>query len=377
VSSGRGLSIGVEEEFFLHDRETGRLLPRNLAVLEAARHLGTDLDLELTAAQIEAKTSVCWSTRELRAQLLDIRTTAAAAALAAGAHLVASGVSIGDDQPQAMTDRPRYRLMADRFGMLAMEHEISGCHVHVGVPDRETAVQVANHLRPWLPALLALTANSAVHRGKDTGHASWRSILAARWPCSGPPPYFTSAQHYDSTVAMMIDSGAILDHGMVYWDIRPSHHLPTVEVRVSDTPATVQETALLATVVRALVGTAIRAIQAGNLAPAIPDEAVRAACWRSAHDGLTGRAVNLLTSQTSTPSQLFAALGRHVRDELDEMEERQWVKNLLERVLTQGNGAMWQRHALAQNASIADVVTQAARRTLRDSWTGASLESCR
>ncbi len=121
---------------------------------------------------------------------------------------------------------------------------------------RATAVQVSNHLRPWLPSLLALSANSPIHRGVDTGYASWRSILWSHWPSAGPPPYFSSLEEYDRTVAAMLECGSILDKAMVYWDVRPSTNFPTVEVRVSDVPATVDETVLMATVVRDEAGPA-------------------------------------------------------------------------------------------------------------------------
>ena len=103
--------------------------------------------------------------------------------------------------------------------MIAHEQGICGCHVHVAVPSREAAIRVSNRLRPWLPLLLALTANSAVYRNTDTGYASWRSVLWARWP-SAPPPHFDSADEYDGMVAMLQHAGAMLDDGMVYWDVR-------------------------------------------------------------------------------------------------------------------------------------------------------------
>ncbi len=90
--------------------------------------------------------------------------------------------------------------------MIAHEQGICGCHVHVDVPDRDAAIRVSNRLRPWLPLLLALTANSAVYRNTDTGYASWRSILWQRWPSAGPPPHFESADEYDAVVRMLLDS---------------------------------------------------------------------------------------------------------------------------------------------------------------------------
>ncbi|MCV7200908.1 YbdK family carboxylate-amine ligase, partial [Mycolicibacterium peregrinum] len=155
-----------------------------------------------------------------------------------------------------VTDAPRYRRIGAQFGMIAHEQGICGCHVHVRVPDRAAAIYVSNWLRPWLPSLLALSANSPLYRNADTGHASWRSVLWSRWPAAGPPPFFTSPEDFDRTVRLLVDAGVILDEDMVYWDVRPSADFPTVEVRVADVPATVAETVLLATLIRAAVMTA-------------------------------------------------------------------------------------------------------------------------
>src|SRR6185312_11298827 len=182
--------------------------------------------------------------------------------------------------------------IAERFGMIAHEQGISGCHVHVAVPNRDVAVQVSNRLRPSLPSLLALTANSAVYRSADTGHASWRSVLWARWPSAGPPPHFDSMDDYDATVQMMLDEGAMLDDGMVYWDVRPSANFPTVEVRVADVPATVADTVLYATLVRALVTTAVEDDRRDAPLPAISPQALSAAYWKAARYGLEGELVD-------------------------------------------------------------------------------------
>ncbi len=99
------------------------------------------------------------------------------------------------------------------------------------VPDHAAAIQVSNWLRPWLPPLLALSANSAIYRNADSGYSNWRSILWTRWPVAGPPPFFISPGEYHRAVRMLVDTGVILDQKMIYWDVRPSENFPTVEVR--------------------------------------------------------------------------------------------------------------------------------------------------
>ncbi len=364
AESTPALTVGVEEEFLLVDPETGRLVPRNVATADAAHAAGDRVDLELLSVQVETQTGVCTDLAALRADVAGQRATAAAAARAAGARLVALGAPVADPIDQPLTNKPRYHRMADQYGLLVDESGLCGCHVHVGVPDRETGVQVSNHLRPWLPALLALTANSSIHRGRDTGYASWRSVLFGRWPSAGPPPHFRSAEHYDAVVAMLLDSGVIFDEAMIYWDVRLSHHLPTIEVRVSDVPATVDETVLVATLIRALVGTALRLVGLGRAAPALPPEQLPAAYWLAAHDGVDGRALDLAAGRPTTAAALLTGLVERVRPDLEEFGAVEFTQQSLARVLADGNGAALQRRVLAETGRSAAVVEAAARRTL-------------
>jgi carboxylate-amine ligase len=357
-------SFGVEEEFLLAHRSTAHLMPVGGAVLEAAGRTGVRLFKELTTAQVETNTSVCWTTRELRRDLVGLRSAAATAARYAGARLLAAGAPIQDEPPAPLTDSSRYRRMSREFGMLAADHGVCGCHVHVGLADRETAILVGNHLRPWLPTLLALTANSAIHRGRDTGYASWRTVMWSRWPCAGPPPYFTSTSHFDSVVTTMLDSGALLDDGMIYWDIRPSVHQPTIEIRVSDVPSTVDETVLLAALVRGLVATAVRELDTGEPAQ-VSTEVLRAAYWRSARDGIRGQSFDPVTLRRTTFAERLAELVRHVAGALEESGDLREVTALANIVLIEGNGALRQRHAFARRGEVDDVVDDLASNTLR------------
>src|SRR6476646_1896143 len=200
-------TIGVEEEFLLVD-DAGEPLARNEAVAGHAEARGVKLQLELTSCQVETTTEVVSSSEELRAELTRLRRVAADAAEADGARLLAVGLPPTVPHEFPITDNPRYRRIAERYGMIAHEQGICGCHVHVAVPDRDAAIRVSNRLRSWLPLLLALTANSAVYRNTDTGYASWRSVLWQRWPSAGPPPHFESADEYDAVVAMLLNNGA-------------------------------------------------------------------------------------------------------------------------------------------------------------------------
>ncbi|GLE52518.1 glutamate--cysteine ligase 2 [Mycobacterium montefiorense] len=357
-------SFGVEEEFLLVDPETGEPAPVNNEVAVAAQQRGVKLQLELSSCQVETTSEVAASSAELGAELKLLRRTAAQAAEASGVRLLALGLPPVTPHEFPVTDTERYRRIGAEFGMIAHEQGISGCHVHVQVPGRAAAIKVSNWLRPWLPSLLALSANSAVYRSADTGYASWRSILWRRWPAAGPPPFFASPEQYDRTVRMLIDSGVILDHQMIYWDVRPSANFPTVEVRVADVPATVEETVLLATLIRAAVMTALEADGRGDDGARLPPAALRAAYWKAAHDGLSGQLLDSAHDHAPVPArQQLDALVQRVRPALDELGEYDHVQAELDRVLAEGNGAMRQRKAWERRGDVMDVIAQAAAAT--------------
>lgn len=358
------VTVGVEEEFLLLDPETGAPTPRNTAVADAAKAAGVDVQLELTSCQVETSTAVHSDIRDLYEELVRTRTTLSECAADQNSRLVAVGVPPTVPEGFPVTDTPRYQRIAENYGMIAEEQGLCGCHVHVGVPDRETAIEVSNHLRSWLPIFLALTANSAVYQGRETGYASWRSILWRRWPSAGPPPYFSSPRDYESIVATMRAGGSILDKKMVYWDVRPSESFPTVEVRVSDIPATALESALLATLIRGCVTMALRWIEKGERAVPVPGEVLRVAYWNAAHSGLDGEGLDPVSGRVVSHRDLLRQLIDRIEPALRDSADREFVIDALAVLDAHGNGARRQLHALRAREVIADVIAELVDATL-------------
>ncbi|MFD6388605.1 glutamate--cysteine ligase [Nocardia sp. NPDC060259] len=350
----RAFTVGVEEEFVLIDPATGR--PSLTSTAVAAAETDIEVQLELSQCQIETCTPVCASIEAVHREVRRARGAIIDAAARSGSLPLAVGVPIWGPPAGSITDTPRYQRMAERFGAL-VQQVTCGCHVHVCVPERDLAVQVSNHLRRWLPTLLALTANSPIADGIDTGHASWRHMLWERWPSAGPPPYFRSAAHYDDIVAGLAEDGQILDPGMVYWDVRLSDHLPTIEIRISDVPATVVETTLLASLARALVITSVAAIGRGHLAVPVARTRLRSACRSAARAGL---ASTRFPTAVAGRRHALARLLRHVRPALEESGDYEFTSDTLAAVLAGGNGAVRQRGALLAGgpANVVDVLSR-------------------
>ena len=149
-----------------------------------------------------------------------------------------------------LTVKSRYQAMTEHFGLTTSEQLTCGCHVHVGVESPEEGVAVLDRIRPWLPVLLAISANSPYWQGQDTGYASFRSQAWNRFPSAGPTGVFGSVEGYRSYADALVATGVLLDHAMIYFDARLSDRYPTVELRVADT-------VLIATLARALVETAV------------------------------------------------------------------------------------------------------------------------
>ncbi|WP_307249054.1 carboxylate-amine ligase [Catenuloplanes indicus] len=352
------LALGVEEEFLLLDAE--RLAPAPVvddvldrvspALRASVRHayLRTQIGV---AGPPAGDLDALWRSMGL------LREGVADAAEAAGARLTAIGACplTGPDAPVA--DLPRCHRTAERFGPLAPGHGLNSTLVRVGVDDPELAVQVLNHVRPWLPVLQAVTANSPFHQGVDTGYASWRSIMWERWPSVGPAPRLESYAHYRHLLDDLIASGVVIDDGMLQWHARLAADGTAVELRIGDVCPSLEDTMLVAALVRALVGTAITDVGAGLPAPAINQQLLAAAHWRAAHDGLEGLAVDLVNQRPRPAWHLLRRLFDLVRPQLERHGDLEIATVLMSRLRSHGSGAARQRAAFARHGSIDGVLT--------------------
>ncbi|CCH32579.1 YbdK family carboxylate-amine ligase [Actinosynnema sp. NPDC047251] len=286
-------TVGVEEEFLLADPTTRKVIPRAAAVLKRVDGLpaGSKTHRELLDTQVEFASGVCEDLTELHRQLAAGRRALVEAATDEGVLVVPSGTPVLS-APVAPPVDDRYRAITDLYAGQVADYHCCGCHVHVGVPDRDTAIAVVNHLRPWLPTLLALSVNSPFAHGRDTGFGSWRMVEQSRFPGSGPPPRFASAAEHDTAVERLVDCGVLTDAAMTFWHARPSPRYPTVEVRIADTAVTAADAVALAAVTLALVERALDDLAAGREAPEFDHQVLAAATWTAARFGVDGPGVD-------------------------------------------------------------------------------------
>ena len=352
------LTVGVEEEYQLVDAESGALTPGISDVLPAARdEVGSQVEPELHQSQIEVGTAVCRTIDDIRAELARLRTGVAGAAEAKGYRLVAAGTHPDARRDaQEVTPRRAYRALAEQYGHLAKEQLVFGCHVHVAVSDVELAIQVMNHLRPWLAPLLALSASSPFWEGDDTSYASYRTEVFSRWPTTGTPPPFSSRAEYDRLVDDLVAIDAIDGPARLYWDVRPSAKYSTLEIRVPDVCTSIDDAVLVAALARALVATGIEAVHGGRPAPDVRPEILRSATWRAAHDGIDGTLVDVVGRQAAPARDVVQGVIDVAADALDHFGDRGRVDEQVETLFARGTSARRQREVRRREQSLSAVV---------------------
>jgi carboxylate-amine ligase len=352
--------VGVEEEMFLVDPTTRRL------VAASGRAADPDspgeVEQELFLQQIEIQTGPHRDLAALDDDLRSARGKAALAAEAAGTRLAAMPAPVMSDDSGDTTPKRRYDTMTSRYGEVGRTALVCGMHVHVDVQDDDEAVRVVDGLRPWLPLVLALSANSPFNLGTDTSFASWRAQVWDAWPSAGPVEPFGSPAAYRRAIEALIASGAALDEGMIYLDARLARSFPTVEVRVADVCTDRDDAVVVAAVVRALVDLCATGPEGSSAEPWRVD-LLRAARWRARREGLTGSLIDPLSRRAAPAAAAIATMLEAIGPALERAGDTDVVRDGVARLLHDGGGARRQRAAAGPDLDLSAVVDDVVRRT--------------
>jgi glutamate---cysteine ligase / carboxylate-amine ligase len=350
-------TLGVEEELHLIDLDKGSLsasAPQVLSRLPTANY-----SAELQRTTVETNTPVVETLSDLRAEIMRLRAEVIEVAAAEGIGVAAVGTApIPAPSDIELTPGGRFGRMHEQYRLLVDEQLICGVQIHVGVKGPDLAVRIAQRVARDLPVLLAVSASSPYWNGQDTGYASIRNIIWQRWPSAGSTGWLGSAAEYDLLVQDLIRSGVIADAKMAYFDVRPSAHAPTLELRVTDACPIADDTVLLAGLFRAMVLAEEQQIAAAVPHTPLPQPIYRAAMWQAARSGLAGDLLDLTSRARPVPAaDAVMALVDRLGPQLERTGDVDEVTRLAEAVLTRGNSADRQRAAFAERGSLDDVVT--------------------
>jgi glutamate---cysteine ligase / carboxylate-amine ligase len=340
---GRAFALGVEEELIVVDAATLALKHGGADVLRAIEvPAGAgSAHPDTYAALVEVASPVALTAEDGVRAVAELRTRALTAAAASGSALIGAGIHPDGAWGDVVhVDEPRYHAIHAQLQGLLRRTPTCALHVHVGMPDAETAIHVYNGLREWLPLLQALAANSPFWHGVDSGLATSRAQLFRAYPRSDIPRAFDSFDDFESSVASVVAAGDAPDYTFLWWDIRPHPKLGTVEVRAMDAQSSLDTVLGLTALVHGLAREAADAPprRAGEWTPR---EALMESSFRAARDGL---AATLAYDGAKRPVREIAldAIARATAagGDASALEE-------VTRILKVGNGADRQRAAFA------------------------------
>jgi glutamate---cysteine ligase / carboxylate-amine ligase len=349
-------TLGIEEELQIVDGGTSRLAFRAPQLLSRLPTEG--YAPELQRSTVETNTQVHRSLDDLSQELVALRRAVIKAAEREGLAVAAAGTApLSSVADLELTAGGRYSRMQQDYRLLVDEHLVCGLQVHAGVDDPDVAVRIIPRVEHALPVLLALSASSPFFEGQDTGYASVRTVIWQRWPTAGRTPRVQSYEEYDGLIQNLISSGIISDSKMAYFDIRPSPHLPTLELRVCDSCPLVDDAILIAGLFRALVESAEQAECAGRVSPNLPGPLYQAAMWRAARSGLSDTLLDIGADSASVPAaDVLGRLTKDLRPQLEESGDWEIVAELTAAALSRGTSSERQRARYAERGRVADVV---------------------
>ncbi len=344
------LSLGVEEELLLVD-ERRRLTATSEQVLAgAAGPMAKRVSAEIFAAQIELKTGVCLDAEEALSELRETRR----AIRDAGFGLLGSGLHPADDSERAtLIAKPRYEVVREDLGDL-LHTPPCGLHVHVGMPDAETAVRLANAFRLYLPVLQALSANSPFRAGVDSGHASARTQVVRSYPRFQVPRQFRDYEDFCRVADQLIAAAGVADYTYIWWDVRPHPRLGTVEVRALDVQTDAADSSAIAALIQAIAAKELEE----PTTPGLYREALEESYFQAASHGL--EAEILFDSDSPEPAREVGRLVLNsVRPFARELGGEAALEEI-ERILRAGNGADDQRrvHGEARMEGLLDYLAE-------------------
>jgi glutamate---cysteine ligase / carboxylate-amine ligase len=307
LNFGSALTVGVEEELMILDAGTYEQRPASAELIQAVTPERGTVKTELFQSVIELNTDVCASPADAAFVLTGLRRSTIAAAQNMGYAIAGAGshpFDIATEQPIA--DEPHYRNFVEYAGPTARRQGVSGLHVHVGMPDVESCLRVLELVLPWLPLVLALSANSPWFERERTGMMSTRAEILGLLPRHGPPPFFRTWADWEELVDTFVSSGVAIGYMSLHWDIRPHPNFGTLEIRMPDQPTSLARTIRFVELLHGLCRWALAAEPRRPVSRAVYEQNR----WAAARYGPRARLIHPDDRRAESVPELYAELVR-------------------------------------------------------------------
>jgi carboxylate-amine ligase len=342
-------TLGIEEEFAIIDPETRELRSHIQEILEGGKvMLKEQIKPEMHQSVVELGTEICQSIVDARAHVIELRTKLAELAGRSGLKIASVGTHpFSHWRDQLITQGERYQEIVKDMQQLARANLIFGLHVHVGIPDRQSAIHVMNQARYFLPHIYALSANSPFWVGQDTGLKGYRLKVFERFPRTGIPDAFESLSEYEDYCKLLVKTGCVDNAKKIWWDIRLHPFFETLEVRVCDAQSRVDDTLAIAALIQAVIAKLHTLLRQNITFRVYRRRLLDENRWRASRYGIDGKLIDFGKETEVEARSLLNELLEFVSTEVNDLGTQKEMAHI-ERIMREGTGAdrqlaVWER----------------------------------
>jgi carboxylate-amine ligase len=342
-------TLGIEEEFQIIDPETRELRSHIQQILADGKVILKErVKPEMHQSVVELGTEVCSDTSSARQQVIELRSELAELAARNGLKIASAGTHpFSHWMDQLITADERYATIVKDMQQIARANLIFGLHVHVGIPDREEGIDIMNQARYFLPHLYALSTNSPFWLGQNTGLKAYRQMIFERFPRTGIPDAFESLSEYEDYLELLVSTNCIDNAKKIWWDIRLHPIFNTIEFRLCDAPARVDDTVALAALMQAVVLKLHKLRRQNVTFRSYPRRLIDENRWRAGRYGLDGKLIDFGRKREMDERELLHEMLEFIATEVDELGNHAEIAHI-ERIMREGTGAdrqlmVWER----------------------------------
>ncbi len=350
-------TLGIEEEFQIIDPDTRELRSHIQEILADRKMiLKEHVKSEMHQSVVELGTEICGDARCARQQVIELRRELATVAARDGLKIASAGTHpFSHWMDQLITLDERYETIVKDMQQIARINLIFGLHVHIGIPDREEAIDVMNQARYFLPHIYALSVNSPFWLGQNTGLKAYRLMIFERFPRTGIPDAFESLSEYDDYLKLLVSTNCIDNAKKIWWDIRLHPFFDTLEFRICDAQSRVDDTIALAALMQAIVVKLHKLRRQNVTFRMYPRRLIDENRWRAARYGLDGKLIDFGRKCEIDERELLREMLEFIADEVDELGNHAEMAHI-ERIMREGTGADRQLAAYERTQDMKAVV---------------------